>query len=288
MSVLMRAAVALIAVLALVPLARSQDDAENCKDYPGINRMPGYYIRECGESQFDSYQFNVTEGKTEKTTEVEGHKYTYRYQPKDDVTAASALQIVRNFQNAVRAAGGQTLWEFAEDNRRETTLRFSKGSTETWIYVDAYSSADKLYMLTIIERQAMQQDVAVTAAAIGSGLAANGSFAIYGIQFDTAKSDLKPESKPALDEIAKLLNQRPGLKILVVGHTDMVGELASNMKLSQARAQAVVAALTGQYHIAAARLTAFGNGPYAPVATNKTEEGRAKNRRVELVEWATQ
>jgi outer membrane protein OmpA-like peptidoglycan-associated protein len=67
----------------------------------------------------------------------------------------------------------------------------------------------------------------------------------------------------------------------------MVGDAATNMKLSQARAQAVVSALTSKYGIAAARLIPFGNGPYSPVASNKNDEGRAKNRRVELVEIAT-
>ena len=72
--------------------------------------------------------------------------------------------------------------------------------------------------------------------------------------------------------------------LLFLGHTDNVGDLALNMKLSQARAAAVVAALTGKHGVAAARLSAFGAGPYLPVASNKTDEGKARNRRVELVE----
>jgi OmpA-OmpF porin, OOP family len=78
------------------------------------------------------------------------------------------------------------------------------------------------------------------------------------------------------------------LKVYVVGHTDMTVDLATNVKLSQARAESVVNALVSQHGIAGARLIAYGDGPYAPVATNKTEEGRAKNRRVELVEIGTQ
>ena len=97
--------------------------------------------------------------------------------------------------------------------------------------------------------------------------------AIYGINFDTAKSDIKPESEPAIDEIAKLLTGNPALKVDIVGHTDMVGDAASNLKLSQARAQAVINALVSKHGIAAGRLVAFGNGPYAPVASNKTDEG---------------
>ncbi|RPI09882.1 MAG: OmpA family protein, partial [Actinobacteria bacterium] len=107
--------------------------------------------------------------------------------------------------------------------------------------------------------------------------------AVYGINFDTNKAAVKPESKAALDEIAKLLKSDAALKLKVVGHTDMVGSVEANMTLSQARAEAVVQALVGQYGIAAARLKGYGVGSLAPVATNDTDEGRAKNRRVELV-----
>jgi outer membrane protein OmpA-like peptidoglycan-associated protein len=142
-------------------------------------------------------------------------------------------------------------------------------------------------MMTLVERQSMQQDVTVDAAAMAQGLNDVGSVAIYGIHFDTAKSDLKPDSEPALGEIAKLLKNNATLKLFVVGHTDLVGDVAVNLRLSQERAQTVLNALIGKYGITASRLTAFGNGSYAPVASNKTEEGRAKNRRVELVEVAT-
>jgi outer membrane protein OmpA-like peptidoglycan-associated protein len=139
----------------------------------------------------------------------------------------------------------------------------------------------------IVEKQAMQQDVTLDASAMAKDIGETGRVAVYGIHFDTGKSELKPDSAPALAEIAKLLKNKPDLKVYVVGHTDMVADLGTNVALSQARAQAVVKALVGQQGIAAARLIAFGDGPYAPVASNKTEDGRARNRRVELVEIAT-
>jgi outer membrane protein OmpA-like peptidoglycan-associated protein len=107
---------------------------------------------------------------------------------------------------------------------------------------------------------------------------------IYGIFFDTGQSTIKPESKSTLDQIAALLKTRPALKLYVVGHTDMTGALAHNRTLSEARARAVVNALVKNYGIAAARLEGHGVGPLAPVASNAEEAGRAKNRRVELVE----
>ena len=104
-----------------------------------------------------------------------------------------------------------------------------------------------------------------------------------GIYFETGKSELKPESAQAIAEVAKLLKEDAGLKLYVVGHTDNAGALEGNMKLSQDRAQSVVQALVRTHGLEAARLKAYGDGPYAPVASNDSEDGRAKNRRVELV-----
>jgi OOP family OmpA-OmpF porin len=124
----------------------------------------------------------------------------------------------------------------------------------------------------------------VSAAAMANDIAQTGHAAVYGIYFDAGKADLKPQSDLTLAEIGKLLTANAQLKLLVVGHTNNVGGLAANLVLSKQRADAVVAALVTRYHVAAARLRASGIGPLAPVATNRTEEGRAKNRRVELVE----
>ena len=91
------------------------------------------------------------------------------------------------------------------------------------------------------------------------------------------------ESKPALDEIANLLKSRPDLKLFVVGHTDLTGNLQRNVRLSQGRAESVVNALVEDYGIARERLEPHGVGPLSPVAENTSEPGRARNRRVELV-----
>jgi len=125
--------------------------------------------------------------------------------------------------------------------------------------------------------------VTVNAGALQSGLAADGKIALYGIFFDTGKAEVKPQSKAQLDEIAKLLKAQPALKVYLVGHTDNQGSVESNLTLSQQRAQAVVDALAKGYQIDAKRLTARGFANFAPVASNAAEEGRAKNRRVELV-----
>ena len=106
--------------------------------------------------------------------------------------------------------------------------------------------------------------------------------AVYGIHFDTGKSEVKQDSMAAIMQIVMLLQQDAKLKLFVVGHTDTVGSLAGNLELSKQRAQAVAQVIAGQ-GIDASRLQSYGAGPYSPVSTNDTDAGRALNRRVELV-----
>jgi len=286
MKLIFRSLLVAFAAIAVTSAAFGQTDVKGSKDYPGISRMPGYYIDSYDESKFDSFEFTVTQGGKTAKQAVEGHLYNIKYQRKKDTEPVSALQIRRNYQNAARAAGGQVLHDDGGQGPR-TTIRIAKGGSETWAEIFIASVGPDIYIVHIVEKQAMAQDVSIDAAAMASSIADTGRVAIYGINFDTAKSDIKPESEPAIDEIAKLLTNNPALKVYIVGHTDMVGDAASNVRLSQARAQSVIGDLVSKHGIAAARLIAFGNGPYAPVASNKTDEGRAKNRRVELVEIAT-
>ena len=261
-----------------------ETDRAGYKDYPGIPRVPGFVLREerdCVETAFDAYKFWVKENGKNVQQSEEGHMYYFRYRLKQGVTPPSALQIHRNYQNAARSAGGKVLI----DENGYSTILLKKDGKELWMEIHA--TAGDWYDLTIIEKEAMKQEVAIDAAAMASGIADNGSVTIYGINFDTAKSDIKPESAPAINEIAKLLTNNPALKVGIVGHTDMVGDAASNLKPSMARAQAVITALVSKHGIAAVRLVAFGAGPWAPLGSNKTDDGRAKNRRVELVEIAT-
>jgi len=284
MKLFFRSLLVALAALTLSSIVFGQADIAGSKDYPGITRMPNTYIRAYVYSDFDSFPFYVTANNRETKQTVEGKLYKIYYKIKEGTAPGSALQTVRNYQNAARAAGGQILYDYAAGDNRVTTIRLRRGSAEIWMYINAYKVEYELY---IVEKQAMEQQVVVDAAAMASSIADTGSVAIYGINFDTAKSDLKPESDAAIAEIAKLLTGNPALKVYIVGHTDMVGDAASNVKLSQARAQSVIAALVSKHKIAAARLIAFGNGPYAPVATNKTDDGRGRNRRVELVEIST-
>ncbi len=123
----------------------------------------------------------------------------------------------------------------------------------------------------------------VGAGQMHDALSDKGRISLYGIQFDFDKDVIKPESKPTLDEIAKLLRADPELRLAIVGHTDKQGTADYNVDLSKRRAESVVAALTNEYAIAASRLSPHGAGASEPLASNDTDEGRAKNRRVELV-----
>jgi outer membrane protein OmpA-like peptidoglycan-associated protein len=119
---------------------------------------------------------------------------------------------------------------------------------------------------------------------MAKGLGETGHIALYGLYFDTDKAVIKPESRPTLDQIAKLLSGHPGLNVYIVGHTDSQGKPAYNLDLSRRRAEAVAEDLARNYGIAKTRLSTAGVGLLAPVGSNATEAGRALNRRVELVQ----
>lgn len=140
------------------------------------------------------------------------------------------------------------------------------------------------YTLTIVERKAMEQEVVADPKALANDIANKGHASVYGIYFDVDSDVIKPESEPTLKAVADMLKANPNLKVYVVGHTDMTGSFEHNMDLSLRRARSVVKALVSKYGISANRLKAQGVGPLAPVSTNRTEEGKKLNRRVELVE----
>ncbi|MFG6467159.1 OmpA family protein [Pelomonas baiyunensis] len=174
------------------------------------------------------------------------------------------------------------------DEARMTVGTLSRGGSTVQLLVytsiaeNEYTDRAASY-IEIVEPKAMPTgQVTVDAKAISAGLQAEGKVALYGVLFDTGKTELKPDSNAQLDQMAAVLKAQPAAKVFIVGHTDNVGAVDANLKLSQGRAQAVVAALT-QRGIAASRLAAHGNAGYAPVASNASEDGRAKNRRVEMV-----
>jgi outer membrane protein OmpA-like peptidoglycan-associated protein len=267
----------LLMAAGIAPLL-AQEDQEGCKDPALFTRMPNFHIYRCEDKQFDKFEFRVS---SEKSQIIEGHFLYVNYYLNDNAQTPGGIQIVRNYTNAIKKIGGQIIYEYDDGGAEISTMKLEKKGTEVWAVVSA--AGNGMYTINIIEKEAMNQDVVADASSMAGSIKETGKVALYGIYFDTGKSVLKPESQGTLEQISNLLKADPNLKLYVVGHTDNVGIFDSNIKLSNDRAIAVVNALVSKFSVNAARLKAFGDGPTSPVSSNDKEEGRALNRRVELV-----
>ncbi len=292
-------------------LVTAQQDIPGSADHPLVSRFPGSTISKYVVSNFDEFKVPLSRPNvgTPKSLTVEGKITRIVY---DTPAPRSVLEIYKNFESALTQAGfkplfscinndgcgsggptqlasvGEEDWSWNAGHRFiAAKLDRPGGTAYVTVHVGQWSnlSLGTQTVLFVVETKSMEKDlVNVDAKALGDDIASQGHSAVYGIYFDTGKADVKPESDPALKEIGKLMHDQASLKLLVVGHTDNVGALASNMDLARRRADAVVKALTTQYGVPLTRLSAEGAGPLAPVASNRSEDGRAKNRRVELVE----
>jgi len=232
--------------------------------------MKNFYISSC-ESKFDAVEFYTSADKTET---VEGQKTVIQYALQEGSPSPSYLQIRRNYGNAIKSLGGTVLY----DESRYVSFKLDKNGKAIWGSVEGFNDGGD-YTLTILEVEGMEQEV--TANQMLDALNKDGFMALY-INFDTGKSAIKPDSMPVVEQIATLLKDNPALKLSVEGHTDNVGTPASNKTLSEQRAKSVVQAVVA-LGVDASRLTAVGWGQEKPIADNRSEDGRAKNRRVEIV-----
>jgi outer membrane protein OmpA-like peptidoglycan-associated protein len=256
---------------ALVAQDDAPQDAEGCKDSSLITRMPGSIIHSCENKEFEQVKVPIAKDAdgnvTEKTLEGEYHSWDYGTRE-----GVSEIQVFRNFETALKQAGMKIVYEESPG-----TITANKGDTWYWL-----QNSGSYYNQTLLTVKAMQQEVTADASGIADELNKSGHMALYGIHFETAKATILPDSESVLGEVAKMLQQNPDIKVSVEGHTDNVGSATSNQTLSEKRAQAVVAWLKS-HGIDASRLSAKGWGSSKPVDDNTTEDGRAKNRRVELV-----
>jgi len=267
-------------VLSLVPAAAQAQESE-FKDTPWFSGMPNYMIYDAEEIEFDAYNF--FNGKN--CSKVEGKKFKRIYSLKEEAQKSSVIQIMRNYSTAIKNNGGTVIYEgmpqdaeCADNNGLNMVVgKFVRDGNELWVEVVTLGGDD--YYLTIVLKELMKQDV--TASNMFEALNRDGRISLY-INFDFGKSVIRDESNPIIEQIVQMMKSNPDLKIGVEGHTDNVGSPASNKILSEARAKSVVSAIVGQ-GISADRLTPAGYGQDKPIADNNTEEGRAKNRRVELV-----
>jgi len=271
-------ALCLVSMLAAVP-AIAQEDEAGLKDHPLLSRMPGYYIQDGQDLDFGAYDFNVGD---EKVQRAEGKYRKLDYYLKENAKNPGAIAIARNYRNALVAKGGTMLHQNIDNNGGTMSAKATVNGRTIWIQVEV-NNAGEIYTLHVIDEEAMAQQIEMSADVMAAELAKTGKVTLRSIQFDTAKATLKPESSSMLDQVVALLKQDQSLKLEVQGHTDNVGAAAANLKLSQDRAAAVKDYLVTTGGIAAARLTTAGFGDTKPVAPNTTDEGRAQNRRVELV-----
>jgi OmpA-OmpF porin, OOP family len=282
-------------------------DVAGAKDYPGIGRfarsvVTGYQIKDFDAARMQAAPFKDDKPADARRLEGRITRIAYRTAP-----GPSILEVSRNFETQLSKAGFETL--LACDTDACGGIPFTEAVDalpvpQMWVdgfnyhYFSAHkrdagreiyasvlvsqNNQDITAQLTVAELGAIE-DKMVNAAAMAKGLGETGHIALYGIYFDTDKAVLKPESRPTLEQIAKLLTSQPQLNVFIVGHTDNQGAYEYNLDLSRRRAEAIAAELVKSFRIAQPRLRTAGLGFLAPVGSNASEAGRALNRRVELV-----
>jgi OOP family OmpA-OmpF porin len=302
-------ALLLFALALLAPTAASAQarDVAGARDFPGIGRFRGSVITGYQVKDFDAALMQgaaFKDGKPADPRRLEGRITRIAYRTP---AGPSILEVSRNFETQLAKAGFETLLACDTDacggipfteavealpvpqmwvdgfNYHYYAGHKSDGGRETYASVIASeNNGEVTAQLTIAELGAIQNKM-VDAAAMAKGLGDAGHIALYGIYFDTDKAVIKPESRPTLEQIAKLLTGQPQLNVFIVGHTDNQGNFDYNLDLSRRRAEAIAAELVRSYRIAQPRLRTAGVGFLAPVGSNATDAGRALNRRVELV-----
>lgn len=289
-------------LICLFPLSTLAADAAGAVDHPLIGRFDGSEIAHYDAKEFDEYKIWTAKPPAEPK-KVEGVTTRIAYRMPKGVSMAG---VTRNFRKGLEAKGFKLDWEcetndcgggdliFATDlfgipymgrNRfdyRYLTASQAVDGSEVYATV-VISDGDPIQTQVTVVETAKMEDKMIDAKGIAKGVLEDGRVALYGIQFDYDKAEIKPESTPTLTEIAGFMTDQPALEIVIVGHTDNQGSMDYNLDLSHRRASAVRQALIDQFHIAAGRMTAAGAGFLAPVAPNTTEAGRALNRRVEII-----
>ena len=299
----------LLALLFLAPTAAGAQtrDVAGAKDFPGIGRFGGSIISGYQVKDFDAARIQAAPFRNDKPADarrLEGRitRIAYRTNP-----GPSILEVSRNFETQLTKAGFETLLSCDTDacggipfteaidalpipqmwvdgfNYHYFAGRKVDGGRETYASVVVSENNKEIYAQLIVAELGAIENKMVDAAAMAKGLGEAGHIALYGIYFDTDKAVIKPESRPTLEQIAKLLAGQPQLNVFIVGHTDSQGTFDYNLDLSRRRAEAIAQELVKSYRIAQPRLRTAGVGLLAPIGSNVSEAGRALNRRVELV-----
>ena len=337
----MLAFVLFVAGPALADTTVPTQDLKGLGDPPGLSRYTGSVLLYRNDADYDELRLPVSrpvdkggEPVALKVLEARGQRSSLQYLVPP---GRSPLEVLRNYQQAYKAQGFETVYEcagpacgasevslhgfdlgrllvpanyasaigdnspaacaggaFVGDLRYAVLQNKASGAAMalmSWkpgnvsAYCDeaAFKKHASVFLVRVQPQARAQTMETLSASELGQSLTATGKVAVYGILFDTNKSDIKPESRPSLEQIGALMKQNPGIRLHVVGHTDNVGGFDANLGLSKRRAEAVAAALTKDFGVARERLTANGVASLAPVQSNADEAGRARNRRVELV-----
>ncbi len=270
----------LLALLMMATHFSYSQDKQGCETVEPtfINRLQGYRINNCEESEYKEPGFIYYAGSPAKAIKIEkGGKYRkiIYFKNEGETRKFSSTQIQNNYFNAITKVKGVEL------SKDKTMFKASIDGKEVYIQLTAGNSSDiSNYLVEILEVEPMQQDIKID---LKSAIDADGKIALYDILFDVNKASIKPESEKALQSVINYLVSNLTVKIIVVGHTDNSGLFASNINLSKERAKSVVEYLVTVGKINGSRLMSEGVGPLCPVATNTTEAGKKLNRRVEIV-----
>jgi OmpA-OmpF porin, OOP family len=298
----------LLTALGAAPTLAAGSDVAGSADYPAIGRFEGSWITRYEARDFDEYWLATGPTKARERGEGTMHegrvvRLGYRLDP-----GPSVLEVARNYENRLTENGFEILYTCRDkecggynfryygtdvlpapamtvdldDFRYIAAVKQGAPTVHAAILVSINNGAVVSQVMAVETGE--MEDRMIDARQMADSISETGKIAIYGILFDYDAAEIKPESRPALDQIATLMSENPELRVLVVGHTDNQGSMDYNLDLSMRRAQAIVAELSDAYGIAAERLSPAGAGFLSPVASNRSEAGRTENRRVELVE----
>ncbi len=272
-------AIAFSCMLTAVP-ARAQEpgapDVEGCKPSPLLSRMTSCQIYECSAKDFDAFDVVINKAGEAKSLEgaIDHSKFACP-------ATVSHLQLQRNLEAALLKAGYKTIFSGRHEHHERVAITVQKGAQ--WIFVQLNNFNElPVYEQTTVLVKEMAQEMTASAQAMADAITKSGKLDVYGITFATGQAAITPASDAVLSDLLAVLTANADWQLRIEGHTDNGGAPAANLKLSQARAAAVAAWLTGK-GIAANRLTTAGLGDTQPVGPNTTEEGRARNRRVVLI-----
>ncbi len=243
-------------------------------DYAPLGHMPGFVAAKPTTRNFDTMTLAVVQDGEEKEVAVQGRTVFVYYEDKSGKAPASDAEIQWNYRTALTALGAEMMHQGGHD----TTVRLLRNGQVIWLRVYSSETSVEVYA---VEEKPFEPTIKPAQAQLRAALEQAGRVTLY-VNFDFDRAVLRPEAAPIVAQVAAMLKADPKLRLTIEGHTDALGTAGRNRTLSADRTESFAAALTTQ-GIEADRLTSAGFGPDKPVATNDTSEGRARNRRVELV-----